>query len=84
MCIILVSITGWEQRVTRIVNRNILGNCTKKQSAQSAHQSELIPTTNSDKSGRSGGAYGCLDARKISIEGLRTLASTYVLCPYEY
>ena len=37
MHIVLVSITGWEQKVTGIVNGNILDNHTEKQNRQSAH-----------------------------------------------
>ena len=40
--IILVSMMGWEQRVTRIVNRNILSNHKGRQTGQSTHQSVAI------------------------------------------
>ena len=41
-CIVLVSITGREQRVTRIVNGNILSNRMGRWTGQSTHQSVAI------------------------------------------
>ena len=41
-CIVLVSIMGWEQRVTGIVNGNILGNHMERWDRQSTHRSVAI------------------------------------------